>query len=165
MLLRFAACVFEIFVIEAGVEGVEGAVCVIHSHSASLCSNYSQWLTDSVLCCAYRMYRHIIKNVHGLPYRPIYFIYIVPQSELQKITSIINPLTAGDAYRPYSDFHVLLAHSVPTFKHVKDKMWHQSARFEKSWPTFCQIWIIFTHLKLWIASATHNFKWVKIQIE
>ena len=23
---------------------------------------------------------------------------------------------------------------------------------------------IFTHLKLWIASARHNFKWVKIQI-
>ena len=25
-----------------------------------------------------------------------------------------------------------------------------------------QIWIIFTHLKLWIASARHNFKWVKL---
>ena len=44
-------------------------------------------------------------------------------------------------------------------------MCHQPARFEKSWPPFCQIWIIFTHLKLWIASARHNFKWVKIQIE
>ena len=44
-------------------------------------------------------------------------------------------------------------------------MWHQSAIFENSWPPFCQIWIIFTHLKLWIASARHNFKWVKIQIE
>ena len=44
-------------------------------------------------------------------------------------------------------------------------MWHQSARFEKSWPPFCQIWIIFTHLKLWIASARHNCKWVKIEIE
>ena len=41
----------------------------------------------------------------------------------------------------------------------------QSARFEKSWPPFCQIRIIFTNLKLWIASARHNFKWVKIQIE
>ena len=27
---------------------------------------------------------------------------------------------------------------------------------------FCLISIIFTHLKLWIASARHNFKWVKI---
>ena len=44
-------------------------------------------------------------------------------------------------------------------------MWDQSAIFENSWPPFCQIWIIFTHLKLWIASARHNFKWVKIQIE
>ena len=44
-------------------------------------------------------------------------------------------------------------------------MWHQPARFENSWPPFCQIWIIFTYLKLWIASASHNFKWVKIQIE
>ena len=25
--------------------------------------------------------------------------------------------------------------------------------FENSWPPFCQIWIIFTHLKLWIASS------------
>ena len=26
------------------------------------------------------------------------------------------------------------------------------------WPPFFQIWIIFTHLKLWIGSARHNFK-------
>ena len=39
------------------------------------------------------------------------------------------------------------------------------AIFENSWPPFCPIWIIFTHLKLWIASARHNFKWVKIEIE
>ena len=38
-------------------------------------------------------------------------------------------------------------------------MWHQLARFEKSWPPFCQIWIIFTHFKLWITSTKHNFKW------
>ena len=44
-------------------------------------------------------------------------------------------------------------------------MWHQLARFEKSLPPFRQIWIIFTHLKLWIASARHNFKWVKNQIK
>ena len=44
-------------------------------------------------------------------------------------------------------------------------MWHQPARFEKRWPSFCQIWIIFTHLRSWIASARHNLKWVKIQIK
>ena len=32
-------------------------------------------------------------------------------------------------------------------------MWHQSAIFEKSWPPFCQIWIFFTNLKLWIESG------------
>ena len=74
-----------------------------------------------------------------------------------------NSLTAGAAYIRVLFF--LLAHQVPPFKHVKDKMWHQSARFKNSWPPFCQIWIIFTHLKLWIASARHYFKWVKIQIE
>ena len=31
----------------------------------------------------------------------------------------------------------------------------KSAGFENSWPPFCQIWIIFTHLKLWIASVRH----------
>ena len=36
-------------------------------------------------------------------------------------------------------------------------MWHQSAIFQNRWPPFCQIWIIFTHLKLWIASSRHNF--------
>ena len=70
-----------------------------------------------------------------------------------------NPLTAGAAY--IRVFIFLLPH----FKYVKDKIWHQSARFENSWPPFCKIWIIFTHLKLWIATARHNFKWVKIQIE
>ena len=42
----------------------------------------------------------------------------------------LNPLTAGAAY--ISGFHFLLAHFVPPFKHVKDKMRHQSARFENS---------------------------------
>ena len=27
-----------------------------------------------------------------------------------------------------------------------------------------KIWVIFTHLKLWVAAARHNFKLVKIQI-
>ena len=72
----------------------------------------------------------------------------------------INPLTAGAAY-----IRVFIFYQVPPIKHVKDKMWHQSAIFENSCSPFCQIWIIFTHLKLWVASARHNFKWVKIQIE
>ena len=75
----------------------------------------------------------------------------------------LDHLTAGVAYIGF--FTQLLPHSVPPFKHVKAIMWHQSARFEKSLPPFCQIWIIFSHLKLWIASARHNFKWVKIPIK
>ena len=51
----------------------------------------------------------------------------------------INPLTAGVAY--IRVFIFLLAHQVPPFKHVKDKMWHQSAIFENRWPPCCQIWI------------------------
>ena len=27
-----------------------------------------------------------------------------------------------------------------------------------------QMWAIFSHLKLWVAVARHNFKWVEIQI-
>ena len=38
-------------------------------------------------------------------------------------------------------------------------------RFENSWPPFWQIWIIFAHLMLWIASARHNVKWVKMSIK
>ena len=38
---------------------------------------------------------------------------------------------------------------------VKYKTGQQSARFEYNQPLFCQICIIFTHLKLWVASARH----------
>ena len=76
---------------------------------------------------------------------------------------LLNPLTAGAAY--IRVFIFIIFYYISPFKHVKDQMWHQSARYKNSWPPFCQIWIIFTHLKLWIASARHNFKWVKIQIE
>ena len=52
-------------------------------------------------------------------------------------SSNLNPLTAGAKY--IGCFTQLLPHSVPPFKHVKAIMWHQSSRFEKSWPPFCQI--------------------------
>ena len=61
-------------------------------------------------------------------------------------------------------FHILWTHWIPAFEYVEDKTWQQSARFRNSLPPFCKIWIIFTHLK-WIASATHNFKGVKISIK
>ena len=61
---------------------------------------------------------------------------LLPFSTNQKGTSngyrciAFNPLTAGAAY--IRVFIFLLAHQVPHFKYVKDKMWHQPARFEKS---------------------------------
>ena len=38
------------------------------------------------------------------------------------------------------------------------------ARFENVWFQIKQLRIIFTHLKLWVAVATHNFKWVKMYV-
>ena len=55
----------------------------------------------------------------------------------------------------------LLAHYLSALKYVKEK----TRGLENRRPPFCQICIIFTHLKLWIASARHNFKWVKSPIE
>ena len=61
--------------------------------------------------------------------------------------SYFTPLTAGAEY-------IFL---VPPFKHVTDKMWHESELKMASLPLFCEICIIFTLLKLWIALARHNF--------
>ena len=52
----------------------------------------------------------------------------------------LKPLTSGAEYIGF--FTQLLPHSVPPFMHVKAILWHQSARFEKTWPLFCKIWII-----------------------
>ena len=66
----------------------------------------------------------------------------------------------------YIKYHILnMLKKYHILNMLKKKMWHQPARCEKSRPPFCQIWIIFTHLKLWIASARHNFKWVKTKID
>ena len=65
-----------------------------------------------------------------------------------------NPLIAGpDDIQGFQFFIRTLNTS------FKDKTWHQSTRLQNRWLPFWQIWIIFTHLKLWIASARHNFKW------
>ena len=67
--------------------------------------------------------------------------------------------------RLYSFLHFVLSHCTSAFKHAKDKTWHKPTIFKNSWSFIRQIWIIFTHLKLWIASARHNFKCAKIPIE
>ena len=65
---------------------------------------------------------------------------------------LISPLIAGTDY--IIIFHFFISTIKQFFEHIKDKTWHQSTRFQNSWPPFCQIWIIFT-----------NFKWVMIRIK
>ena len=81
--------------------------------------------------------------------------------------TLINPAT----YYPFSRrsqlhtvFFFFISALSTTFLNVKDKTWHQSGRFANNYPPFCQFWLIFTHLKLWIASARQNFRWVAIPI-
>ena len=87
----------------------------------------------------------------------------VVQASDSDATTLVNPVTAGAVLIRF--LHFLSAHYLSVFKHVEDKKWHYSAKFKICWPPFCQIWISFTHLKLWIASARNNFKWVNIRIE
>ena len=90
------------------------------------------------------------------------FLFVFQTQKFEREMSI-NPLTAGTEYIRFFIFyyHIIVLY----LKHANDKMWHQLAIFEKSWPPCCEIWIIFTHLNLWIPSARHNFMWVKIAIE
>ena len=75
----------------------------------------------------------------------------------------INSLTAGAAYIRVFIFYQHIKYHILNMLKIKCDINQQDLK--KSWPSFFQIWIIFTHLKLWIASARHNFKWVKIQVE
>ena len=69
----------------------------------------------------------------------------------------VKGLTAGPDYVHF--FSLLISTlKIPAFEHVKSKTWHQSRRLRNHWATFCQIKITFTHLKMWNASAGHNFK-------
>ena len=62
----------------------------------------------------------------------------------------------------YSRFKSVLSSDQITV--TGDEMNFQILRFANAWSEIKQIWVIFTHLKLWIATAIHNFKWVKIKI-
>ena len=79
------------------------------------------------------------------------------------ICNNFNPLTAGAAYiRVFIFYYHIKYHILNKLKKKCDINQQDLKRIDRH---FFQIWIIFTHLKLWIASARHNFKWVKIQIE
>ena len=44
---------------------------------------------------------------------------------------------------------------------------YMSNKFARLWYfiiELVQMWVIFKHLKLWVAVARHNLKWVKIKI-
>ena len=75
--------------------------------------------------------------------------------------TLINPITAG------SDNIRFFSFSIST---LNTSSWTclrynvtSTNKISKSSPPVCQKWMIFTHLKLWIASARHNFKWVKMR--
>ena len=93
---------------------------------------------------------HCVLHTNGRPGPPI-------PSEVLRSNSPFHPIILVS-------FHLLSAHYIPACEHVKGETWHQSTRFKPVDLHFLQILIIFTHLKLWIASARHNFKWWKFQL-
>ena len=74
-----------------------------------------------------------------------------------------NPLTAGAAYiRVFIFFKRIKYHILNKLK-IKCDINQQDLKIIDL--QFVKSEFLSTHLKLWIASARHNFKWVRIQIE
>ena len=46
--------------------------------------------------------------------------------------------------------------------HFKEKLVFNVRNWLNILIKFVHMWVIFTHLKLWVAVARHNFRWVKI---
>ena len=140
-------------------------VFIFHLYSSVLGLSCELTRTKLHYLLSYPRQYHVILNIFLL-----YLIAILlklrdvwpMETTSLNLDTYLNLLTHQPPVPHIFGFSFLLSRQVPHFKYVKDKMWHQPARFEKSWPPFCQIWIIFTRLKLWIASARHNFKWVEI---
>ena len=68
-----------------------------------------------------------------------------------------NLLTAGAAYIRVFIFYSHIKYHISNMLKIKCDINQQEVK--KRWPPFCQIWIIFTHLKLWIASG-ENSSWI-----
>ena len=86
--------------------------------------------------------------------------HIGKQSSVVVISSEwINPLTAERDYSRFNPFYW-----PPKSQLLGTKCVLEHPRFANDWSKIIQIWVIFTHLKLWVAIARHNFKWVKIWI-
>ena len=72
----------------------------------------------------------------------------------------------GCLFSPYSADHdychflsVLLVDQITV---IGNEMYVYTSRFANICAQIKQIWVIFSHLKLWVAVARHNFKWLKI---
>ena len=93
---------------------------------------------------------------------PVFIRQNLPSTDVRfwriKTVPALNGLSDDPEY--IRVLHFLLAQYISALK--QDKTWHQTAIFQNRCLLFYQIWIIFTHLKLWITSARHKFKWVKI---
>ena len=63
----------------------------------------------------------------------------------------LNPLTTSPDY--IRVFRFLLAHYIPVFKHVKDKTWHESTRWQNHPVVHQWLWAAKSHW--WVTSGTH----------
>ena len=73
--------------------------------------------------------------------------------------SILNYVTHSRMSLADANF-VWFFNLLTTGAEYKAKMWHQSARFEKSWHPFRQIWIVFTHWRDPQLQVGENFNWI-----
>ena len=118
-----------------------------------------------------------VVNVNWILLSITYNTYIIIEFS-RKLTVIELILTEPDVY-PIRLLYLYIVTLQPPVPHIFESSFFNitlylilnmvkikcDINFEKIWLPFCQIWIIFTYLRLWIASARHNFKWVKIQIK
>ena len=62
----------------------------------------------------------------------------------------------------YSSFKFILLANLITV--IGNEMSVYSSRFANVWSHIKKIGVIFTHMKLWVAVARHNFMWAKIKM-
>ena len=79
---------------------------------------------------------------------------------LSSKTTTANHANPKPAKPDYGRFHSMLLSDWRTA--VANELCVQTSIFANCWFQIKQICVIFTHLRLWIAVARHNLKWVKI---
>ena len=112
----------------------------------------------------FEKYCYIGKNVNPKWDYSIFIPFYYPiKSQLLLMKLPVNPLTVCAEYIRDFIFYWHIGYHVLNILKIK-----YVASISKIWKKFTFILSNlnnFHHLKLWIASARHNFKWVKIQIE